>query len=144
PWLVQLGAGGRIDAGGGVDTWRATFVDGTRDGHVHSDSAMTTPECSLSLPGGRRARLTFASRAVGHARGFTRSLEITTGSDADSIVTGAGSTVVRAGGGNDVVEAWNGATDTVDCGDGADRVVADVADVLTGCETVELPGVQTP
>lgn len=41
--------------------------------------------------------------------------------------------------GNDTVYARDGERDEVDCGVGQDRVVADAVDVLTNCETVELP-----
>jgi hypothetical protein len=33
----------------------------------------------------------------------------------------------------------DGVADSVDCGDGVDTVIADRADVLTGCESVALP-----
>ncbi len=41
--------------------------------------------------------------------------------------------------GNDTIHVRDGEVDTVDCGVGQDRVVADAIDVLTNCETVELP-----
>ncbi len=47
--------------------------------------------------------------------------------------------------GNDTINARDGEVDTIDCGVGQDRVVADAADVVAAdCETVERPGGQTP
>ncbi len=62
----------------------------------------------------------------------------------DTLVGGAGRDVLDGGAGNDTVQARDGEVDTVSCGEGADIVVADVVDVLTGCETVQLAGVVTP
>jgi hypothetical protein len=43
--------------------------------------------------------------------------------------------------GNDTIDARDGEADSVDCGVGTDRVVADKQDVVAGdCETVERPG----
>ncbi len=43
---------------------------------------------------------------------------------------------VLAGPGNDQLRTVNGTVDSVDCGEGADRVLADAADELVGCEDV--------
>ncbi|MDW5592737.1 hypothetical protein VSS74_00210 [Conexibacter stalactiti] len=53
---------------------------------------------------------------------------------------GAGVDRIAGGLGDDLIEARDGEVDTVDCGPGADRVVADTADVVAAdCETVERP-----
>lgn len=52
----------------------------------------------------------------------------------DRIVPGGGRDYVDAGGGNDLIISRDGRPDTVDCGPGRDRVVADRADRLSGCE----------
>ncbi|WP_320670220.1 calcium-binding protein [Patulibacter defluvii] len=39
--------------------------------------------------------------------------------------------------GNDVIDARDGERDSIDCGNGNDRVIADPIDVLSNCETVE-------
>ncbi|MEV4419217.1 calcium-binding protein [Patulibacter sp. NPDC049589] len=46
--------------------------------------------------------------------------------------------------GNDVINARDGEQDTIDCGPGNDSVVADAADVLTGCEQIQLPSGTAP
>ncbi len=49
------------------------------------------------------------------------------------------------GSGNDTIEGRDGEVDSIACGAGADRVVADAADVVAaGCEVVERPAVETP
>jgi Ca2+-binding RTX toxin-like protein len=58
------------------------------------------------------------------------------GSGADTLIGGAGTNRYDAGPGNDVVHAANGRRETVRCGTGTDRVRADRADRLIGCERV--------
>jgi hypothetical protein len=65
------------------------------------------------------------------------------GSLRDTLTGGPGQDNVIAGGGDDVVFARDGEVDSVDCGDGADRVEADLLDLLTDCESVSLP-TETP
>jgi Ca2+-binding RTX toxin-like protein len=59
----------------------------------------------------------------------------------DEITGGGGLDFVRGGAGNDQVFVRDGVVDGVDCGTGTDIVVADALDLLTGCETVQLPPV---
>jgi RTX calcium-binding nonapeptide repeat (4 copies) len=59
------------------------------------------------------------------------------GGGPDRVNAGGGSDRVRGGGGNDVIRVADRDRDTVDCGSGHDRVVADRRDRLTDCETVE-------
>ncbi|GHE15094.1 hypothetical protein GCM10011376_01680 [Nocardioides flavus (ex Wang et al. 2016)] len=66
------------------------------------------------------------------------------GAGDDTLTGGAGSDALHAGAGNDVVNARDGEVDTISCGDGTDTVVADAADVVSGCESVQLPAVVTP
>ena len=47
---------------------------------------------------------------------------------------------MTAGAGDDVVFVRDHVADTVDCGDGTDRVFADKADTLTNCEDVKVRG----
>jgi hemolysin type calcium-binding protein len=58
------------------------------------------------------------------------------GSGDDLIGGGQEASVIRAGSGDDRVSSSNGVADSVDCGGGTDRVVADRSDRLSGCETV--------
>jgi hypothetical protein len=67
--------------------------------------------------------------------GFGRDL-LDGGSGDDLIGGGQEVSVIRAGTGNDRISSSNGVADSVDCGAGTDRVVADRSDRLRGCETV--------
>jgi hypothetical protein len=79
---------------------------------------------------------------VGGDRGNDR-LEGGTGNDRldggpqnDMLVGGLGRNSYLAGPGNDVVEAANGVRETVNCGSGRDRAVADRRDLVRQCERV--------
>ena len=66
--------------------------------------------------------------------------DVLAGSDgADQVTGGPGSDSIGGGPGNDVINAQDGEVDTVDCGPGVDTVAADAVDVLTGCESVQVP-----
>jgi hypothetical protein len=52
---------------------------------------------------------------------------------------GATSAALGLGDGDDSADVRNGVADSVDCGPGNDRVTADAADAVTGCEEVNLP-----
>ena len=62
----------------------------------------------------------------------------------DYIDAGPGVDRVDAGAGSDTVLVADGQIDTVECGEGNDRVVADASDVLSGCESVSLPSEPKP
>ena len=66
------------------------------------------------------------------------------GGGADEVTGGGGFDFVRAGTGDDKVFAQDGVVDRIICGDGNDTVSADAIDILTGCETVQLPAVPPP
>ena len=71
-------------------------------------------------------------------RGDGRANEIVTGEGKDAIDAGAGFDKVITGRGDDTVTVRDGFPDYVDCGEGADRVVAEPADeVDASCEVVE-------
>jgi len=59
---------------------------------------------------------------------------LTGGRGADRLEGGGGRNAYDAGPGNDRVDARNGRRETVICGSGEDRVRADAADHLVGCE----------
>lgn len=61
------------------------------------------------------------------------------GSGDDALTGGAGPDDIDGGDGNDTVDSRDGEVDLVDCGGGVDTVTADAADVVIGCETVNLP-----
>ena len=51
---------------------------------------------------------------------------------------GAGADVLRGGAGADTLAARDGAADGAACGAGADTVVADTIDSVSGCEAVDV------
>jgi hypothetical protein len=69
--------------------------------------------------------------------GFGRDL-LDGGAGDDLIGGGQEVSVIRAGSGNDRISSSNGVADSVDCGSGTDRVVADRSDRLHRCETIRL------
>lgn len=65
--------------------------------------------------------------------------DLIVGTDAEEeLRSAAGKDRITARGGADAIDVRDGYPDTVDCGAGADTVVADQLDVLTGCETVSV------
>ena len=58
------------------------------------------------------------------------------GDGADRLVGNAGLDLVDGGAGADVIDSADGTRERVRCGPGRDRVTADAADVLLGCERV--------
>jgi hypothetical protein len=73
-----------------------------------------------------------SDRLFGRAEGDS----LNGGEGADTIDGGRGRDVIDTGPGADVVNVRDGERDTVDCGAGTDRVVADELDRLRGCERV--------
>jgi Ca2+-binding RTX toxin-like protein len=66
------------------------------------------------------------------------------GTGNDTLTGNGGGDQLGGGDGDDVVNARDGVADRIDCGAGTDTVVADAVDVVTGCETVQLPPVTPP
>lgn len=64
--------------------------------------------------------------------------KLTGGAGNDKLIPGDGKDSVAAGAGNDYINAFDsrGAGETINCGPGRDRVWADKADKLIGCEVV--------
>lgn len=58
---------------------------------------------------------------------------------ADRIVGGGGADTVDGGGGNDDIAVRDGVADTVRCGAGVDTLQGDREDLLTACETIDVP-----
>ena len=65
--------------------------------------------------------------------------KITGGAGNDYVDAGGGVDNVDSGDGSDTVLVADGETDTVECGEGNDRVIADASDQLSGCEAVSFP-----
>ena len=61
------------------------------------------------------------------------------GSENDTVTGNGGSDRLFGGDGDDTIQARDGVVDTIDCGNGNDTAVVDAADLVTGCETVQLP-----
>ena len=59
----------------------------------------------------------------------------------DTVTGNGGSDSLSGGEGNDTIQARDGVSDRVDCGPGTDTVVADAADQVVNCESVQLPPV---
>lgn len=57
----------------------------------------------------------------------------------DQITGGGGFDYVTGGGGDDTINVRDGQADRVRCGPGQDTVVADATDIVSDCETVQLP-----
>lgn len=57
----------------------------------------------------------------------------------DTLTGGPGPDAFSGGDGDDAIVSRDGIAETVDCGAGADRVVADLEDRPAGCETVDVP-----
>ena len=70
--------------------------------------------------------------------------EVFGGGGGDRLSGGPGDDRLSGGPGRDRIRARDGAADRVACGAGRDRVIADAADLLSGCETVRLPRAPAP
>ena len=66
------------------------------------------------------------------------------GAGNDEVTGGGGFDFVKAGAGDDQVFVRDGVVDHVNCGDGTDTVQADAGDLLSGCESVQLPPAPPP
>jgi hypothetical protein len=90
------------------------------------------PAVDTTLSTARRIACRITAPRTGSGRDVLR-----TGDRRDRIAPGGGADVVRAGGGADLVDVRRGGADTVGCGAGRDRVLADPTDhVAASCETV--------
>lgn len=98
-----------------------------------------TGDSSVDGAGGNDT-ITLAS-GTDSATGGTGDDSITTGAGNDMVEPGAGTDVVDStGDGSDWINARDGEADTIDCGNGIDTLIADVADVYSSdCETVDRP-----
>jgi hypothetical protein len=83
---------------------------------------------------------TDADTIVGSAAG-----NIIDGRGGDDVIDGGGGTdVIDGDDGNDSITSFDGLAERVDCGDGADTLVADAVDVTDGCESEQRsPELQT-
>jgi Ca2+-binding RTX toxin-like protein len=66
------------------------------------------------------------------------------GGGADTITGNGGADALLGDAGADTIRARDGGADAVDCGPGADTAIVDAADVVTSCETVDVPPVVVP
>ena len=68
-------------------------------------------------------------------------VEQVTGTPSDDLLSGGpGPNALDGGPGNDVIDVRGGGADDVDCGPGADRVLADAEDAVADCETSDSGG----
>lgn len=121
----------RIDLGGGQDSVE-----------VAADATVTVP---IVVDGGEGDdRLTGGSGAETFLGGVGDDLLDGRGGG-DRLEGGAGADRLKGSAGDDTIEARDGEVDTVECGLGGDRVVADAGEVVAAdCETVERPAVVVP
>jgi Ca2+-binding RTX toxin-like protein len=164
---VLEGGGLALKGGDGDDTLFATGnLAGTMDGGPGNDTYSFSgfgggDLASFPQPSTGFDTLSLADGPVGGTWDLEKCggcVERVIGSDgADVIQDGAGATQILSGGGDDIVEprggadtvqagtgddvivANDGVRDTIDCGDGTDRVVADGNDEFTNCEGAFLP-----
>ena len=66
------------------------------------------------------------------------------GGGVDHVTGNSAANLLDGGAGDDVIAGRDGEVDLVDCGDGADTVTAEAADVLSSCETAQLPPLPPP
>ncbi len=102
----------------------------------------------LTMNDGNNAVSTFAFDGTSRVLGLGGNDTLTGGVAADSLDAGSGNDTITGGGGadqivagagDDVVRVNDQIADSVDCGVGTDIAVADPADALVGCETVDIP-----
>ena len=92
--------------------------------------------CANHVMGTRRADVLRGTPATDLLRGGAGDDRLTALAGDDCLVGGSGRDVIDAGAGDDVIDAADHRRDVVRCGPGSDRVRADRADRLSGCEHV--------
>ena len=100
------------------------------------DDELVSPGSGASLFGGAGNDRLIGSRGDDWLSGGAGRDVLIGDSGADLLEPGAGRDVVRADAGRDVVKARDATGERVACGAGGDRVTADSADELRGCERV--------
>lgn len=133
-----------VDGGPGYDTWSAVLQ--LRDPViVLNSSGLVSGSRRMAVRGIETATLTVSNGPVDfNAEQFGGNLVLATGDGNDRVVGTPAYDSISSRGGDDWVWVRDGVADQVDCGPGTDTVVADVADVVTGCETVTLPAPPPP
>jgi hypothetical protein len=124
------------------------------------------PPASLAYPWNTFERLAFKTFNGGSntvdSTGFSGVVDVEGGLGVETLLGGPGEDFLSGGGNNDVIDGGGGfdyvqggegddqlrlrdnGADRGICGDGSDSVVADAADALTDCESVDLPAVAPP
>lgn len=102
----------------------------------------------IDLPGGNQTIEASAFGGILDADGGPGDDALTGGTADDVLMGGAGADILEGGGGSDYVSGGadgdtlrlrDGVQDLGLCGDGADSVVADAVDGLSGCESSDIP-----
>ena len=133
----------RITGGGDADALRGEADDDTFVGLVGDVNVLGGPgtdllDLSAVAAGGMSITLNGAPDDGPLGAQANVDVENVRGTaDADLLTGGDGPNVLEGDGGGDVIDVRGGGLDEVDCGPGADRALADGADLVTGCETVE-------
>lgn len=130
-----------LEGGAGNDRFRGIEPVDVLTGGEGRDAASIESEAPITVAlgaGGLDVESVEVRPGDATVRGDARVNEIRTSDGKDTIDPGAGFDLVESGRGDDTVTVRDGFPDVVNCGEGADRVVADTQDeVEASCETVE-------
>ncbi len=130
------GGAGNDTVSGGAGATVADVLDGGTQATTGGDTvdyADRTDALNVSLDGMANDGATGENDAV------TDIENVTTGAGADTITASAAVNVISSGAGTDTVTTRDTVADTVDCGADLDTLTADRMDVVTACETVNVP-----
>jgi Ca2+-binding RTX toxin-like protein len=135
--LVGTAAGDRIVGLGGNDVLSGLAGKDCLQGNAGNDT-LTGGAGSDALGGGAGRDGLNGGPAADRLAGGAGADRLAGGAGADRLAGGPGRNTLSGGPGNDVLNAANGRRELVRCGPGRDRVRADRADRLKGCERVRL------
>jgi Ca2+-binding RTX toxin-like protein len=123
--------------------YRLADVPGTVSGGTGTD-AIVTGDAADSLSGEQGNDALNAGAGDDELHGDDGNDRLEGGPGNDGLNGGLGTDVFLAGPGDDTVDSADGLKETVDCGDGTDKGVADTLDELVGCEQVQRREVAPP
>jgi hypothetical protein len=104
---------------------------------IGTTTSKSDPTDTVSLqPRAPRGRRLFGNVGPNYLAGGAGNDYINGRAGNDTIRGGDGADTLIGGAGNDVIDGGDGVIDTVDCGPGNDRVVADSFDILKKCESI--------
>ena len=135
--LPAAASAGTVSSTGGAVTFAGT-ADGETVGVTQAGNTVTFSGDVVAGPGcaalACAGTTSIAIRGEGGADAITLAASVTIGATLDG---GPGADVLRSGSGPDRLEVRDGGADGAACGAGADVVVADTIDSVSGCESVD-------